>query len=349
MVDCARQMAESWATHPATAPVDMLEEMGRLTSRIIGRTVFGDETSDEEAFRVIRGFAQYQKTVEQLSLADTFGLPQLRWLKNPWNRARTLHSATRVQAVIDGIIARHKARPPQRFTLLSLLSEGYTGRKDGARRCPLHVDAARNEAIVMFMAGHETTANSLTWTWYLLDSHPRVREKLQEELDRVLGDRPPTLEDVSQLIYTRAVFEEAMRLYPPVPLLTRQSRRDDNLRGEHIPAGSIILVIPWLLHRHRAYWKHPDHFIPERFLPPNPRPDKYAYFPFSVGQRVCLGMRFGLTEGILCLATLARQFDAHVAQGHQVGIECRLTLRPKNGLPMIVQPRSQRKDARNAH
>ena len=112
MVDCARQMAESWTTQPSGVPIDMLEEMGRLTSRIIGRTVFGDETSDEEAARVIRGFAQYQKTVEQLSLADTFGLPQLRSLKNPWNRVRTLHSATSVQAVIDGIIARHKARPP---------------------------------------------------------------------------------------------------------------------------------------------------------------------------------------------------------------------------------------------
>jgi cytochrome P450 len=135
------------------------------------------------------------------------------------------------------------------------------------------------------------------------------------------------------------VFEEAMRLYPPVPLLSRQARAGDEIRGKQVRPGTIVLVIPWLLHRHEQYWDRPDSFIPERFLPGTPRPDKFVYLPFSVGRRVCLGLRFGLTEGVLCLATLAQRFRPRLVPGHEVEIECRLTLRPKDGLPMVVEPR----------
>ena len=131
-------------------------------------------------------------------------------------------------------------------------------------------EALRNEAAVIFMAGHETTANSLAWTWFLLSQAPEVEERLHAELAEVLGGRLPTLDDVPRLIYTRAVFEEAIRLYPPVPLLGRQAlaRRDDPQPADPRP-GSLLVVIPWLLHRHRQLWDQPDHFIPERFLPEN--------------------------------------------------------------------------------
>lgn len=143
-----------------------------------------------------------------------------------------------------------------------------------------------------------------------------------------------------RLPYTRAVFEEALRLYPPVPLLSRQARHGDRIRRKQIHPGTILLVVPWLLHRHRKYWSQPDHFLPERFLPGQPRPDRYVYVPFSAGARVCLGLRFGLTEGILCLATLAQRFEARLQPGHRVAIECRLTLRPQRGLPMLLTPRT---------
>jgi cytochrome P450 len=172
-----------------------------------------------------------------------------------------------------------------------------------------------------------------------LSHSPRAAAKLHHELDEVLGGRAPNLQDLSRLPYTRAVFEEALRLYPPVPILSRQARRNDTLGARNIPKDTIILVVPWLLHRHKAYWEKPDHFIPERFLPDQPRPDKFIYIPFSVGRRVCLGMRFGLIEGILCLATLAQRFSAEVADNHKVAIECRLTLRPHQGLPMRLTPR----------
>jgi cytochrome P450 len=201
-------------------------------------------------------------------------------------------------------------------------------------------EALRNEAAVIFMAGHETTANSLAWTWYLLSQAPGVEERLQAELVEVLGGRLPTLDDVPRLLYTRAVFEEAIRLYPPVPLLGRQALADETIRNRHIPKGSLLVVIPWLLHRHRLLWDQPDHFIPERFLPENAGSrQRYSYIPFSVGPRVCAGQAFGLTEAILCLATLAQRARLRLAPGAVVAPICRLTLRPGDSLPMLVEPR----------
>lgn len=339
MAECAQELASRW-TGMAGTRVDMLNEMARLTARIIGRTVFGDDVADSEAARVVQGFTDYQHSIEQLNLADSFGLPGLRWLRSPMRHMRAQQAIGPVHEVIDRIIAQHRAKQVRgRPTLLSVLLDGDTGRSDSAKRCPLGTAAARNEAIVMFMAGHETTANSLAWTWYLLDHAPHVAERLHEELDRVVGNRLPTFEDVEQLHYTRAVFEEALRLYPPVPLLSRQARAADQIRGKEIRPDTIVLVIPWLLHRHELYWDRPDSFVPERFLPDAPRPDKFVYLPFSVGRRLCLGVRFGLTEGILCLATLAQRFRPRLAPGHRVEIECRLTLRPAGGLPMVLDAR----------
>jgi cytochrome P450 len=340
MSEEAERLADHWQSLTPGSPVRMLEEMARLTARIIGRTVFGDDTSDAEALRVVRGFSDYQREVEQIGLADTLGLPALAWLANPLRQRRAGKAAAMVHSVIDHIIERHrKTDDARRFTLLSHLLSYANAAEGDAGGCPVSATAARNEAIVMFMAGHETTANTLAWCWYLLSHSPRAAAKLHHELDEVLGGRAPNLQDLSRLPYTRAVFEEALRLYPPVPILSRQARRNDTLGARNIPKDTIILVVPWLLHRHKAYWEKPDHFIPERFLPDQPRPDKFIYIPFSVGRRVCLGMRFGLIEGILCLATLAQRFSAEVADNHKVAIECRLTLRPHQGLPMRLTPR----------
>jgi cytochrome P450 len=336
----AERLADHWQSMPPGSTVHMLEEMARLTARIIGRTVFGDETSDTEALRVVHGFSAYQREVEQIGLADTLGIPGLGWLANPLRRRRAAKAAALVHGVIDHIIERHSnSADSGRFTLLAHLLKHGNAKEGDASACPFSARAARNEAIVMFMAGHETTANTLAWCWYLLSHSPRATGKLHNEIDEVLGGRTPSLEDVPRLHYTRAVFEEALRLYPPVPILSRQARRDDVMGDRHIAKDTIILVVPWLLHRHKAYWDKPDHFIPERFLPDQPRPDKFIYIPFSVGRRVCLGLRFGLVEGILCLATLAQRFTAEVQKNHKVEIECRLTLRPQQGLPMRLAPR----------
>ncbi len=339
MAESAQELAARWSALPPDIEVDMLGEMGRLTARIIGRSLFGDDTSEAEAAQVVEGFACFQRAAEQLGVAESVGMPGLGRLRNPWSARAAQRAMARVHEVIDRVIARHRIRDGGTPTLLSLLIDGEAPRPGAARRCPLHPQAARNEAIVMFMAGHETTANSLAWAWYLLDHAPHVAARLHAELDGVLGGRPPTYDDVARLPYARAVFEETMRLYPPVPVLSRQARASDAIRGKPIAPDTIMLVVPWLLHRHELYWERPNSFEPERFLEPAPRPDKFIYLPFSVGRRVCLGQRFGLTEGVLCLATLAQRFRPRLRPGHQVDIECRLTLRPRGGLPMRMEPR----------
>src|SRR5208283_726935 len=167
-----------------------------------------DDTAEAEAAQVVQGFTDYQRSIEQLSIADTFGLPSLRWFRDPWRDAMSRQSSGSVHEIIDRIIARHHDDPAgSRVSLLSMLLQGARSDTGSEGRCPLGAIAARNEAIVMFMAGHETTANSLAWTLYLLDRFPAAAQKLHQELDWVLGERPPCLEDVENLPYTRAVFE----------------------------------------------------------------------------------------------------------------------------------------------
>jgi cytochrome P450 len=163
---------------------------------------------------------------------------------------------------------------------------------------------------------------------------------VHEEVDRTLGGRQPTLADVPKLVYIRAVFDEVLRLYPPAPVLTREAVRDEQFHSCRIPKGSLIIVSPWLLHRHRLIWQQPDHFIPERFLPGGTRPaSKFAYIPFSIGPRICTGMAFGLNEAILSIATIAQSFMLRLVPGHRVEVSCRLTLRPGERLPMQLIPR----------
>jgi len=339
MVSSVSELVEQWKSTPGNQ-VDMLNEMARLTARIIGRSIFGDSTSDEEATEVVRGFTEFQHYVEQIDLADSLGLPFLRLFRNPLRTYKAAYSAEKVHKVIDDIIERHRDDGDKdKFSLISMFLTGNKGKLGKDHGCPLDAIAARNEAIVMFMAGHETTANSLAWSWYLLDKYPEAMEKVQKELDEVLSGQLPTLDDIEKLHYTRAVFEEAMRLYPPVPLLNRQARKASQIQGVNVERDAIVLVIPWLLHRHEIFWDDPEMFKPERFLPGAKRPDKFVYIPFSVGHRVCLGKRFGLVEGITCLAIIAQSFTPRLQQGHKVDIECRLTLRPKAGLPMQINLR----------
>ncbi|XGA80867.1 cytochrome P450 [Halomonas sp. CH40] len=336
MTASANETAERWAEQPEDEPLDMLTEMAHLTARIIGRTIFGDDTTDEEAEQVVAGFTEYQRHSEHLDMADTLGLPFLRLLGNPLRRNRIRYSAEQVHEVIDRIIERRiNTSDSNQHSMI----DSFMTALEGGEGCPMGREAVRNEAIVMFMAGHETTANALAWCWYLLDYDQQAMARLQSELDEVLKGRAPRYKDVEKLHYTMAVFEEAMRLYPPVPMLTRQARGEDQVRNREVHPGTVLIVCPWLMHRHRRLWEAPDHFVPERFLPNVPRPDKFTYFPFSVGHRVCLGKRFGLYEGVLCLATLAQRFTPQLVPGHKVEIECRLTLRPKGGLPMTLQAR----------
>jgi len=198
--------------------------------------------------------------------------------------------------------------------------------------------AFRNEAIVLFMAGHETTANTMAWALFLLSQDTASADRLAAEVAPLDG-RAPTLTDLPDLPFTRAVIEETLRLYPPVPLLSSEAAGPDRIGSRTVRKGTIVLVCPWLLHRRPALWDQPDAFVPDRFMPGAPRPPRYAYIPFSIGPRICTGQHLALAEAVICLATLAGSFRLTLEPGTQVMPVARLTLRPAESLPMRIAPR----------
>jgi cytochrome P450 len=284
------------------------------------------------AGEVIEGFTRYQELVDQINLGYFLGFDE-GW---PQFRGPRIRKAIkRVHAVIDGIIDEHMKGHGEEGSIVNTLLK-VQDEKTGQTMDPVGI---RNEAATIFMAGHETTAATLTWAWYLLSLAPWAEQKLHQELQTVLGDRPPTLADVPNLPYCKAVIEETLRLYPPVPLLTRQAREADLVDGHKVDKAAMVIAIPWVLHRHEKYWEKPNHFDPERFLQKK-RPSPHVYIPFAVGPRICTGASFGLTESILCLATLAQRFTLRLAPNTKVNPRCRLTLRPEGGIPMQVEARS---------
>lgn len=333
MVDTIMEKRAEWAAHKNGAEIDALAEMAHLTAEIICRTIFGRQLGRNYASEVVQGFSDYQKYIDQVDMISMFGLPE--WL--PRFRGNAIRkSKERILSVLDEIIDSYQAQKEAgEASVIGGLLEARD--EDGN---PLSRDAIRNEAAVIFMAGHETTANTLAWTWYLLSQSPKVAKRLHKELNEVLGDRTPDFKDVANLPYTRAIIEESLRLYPPVPILAREAMADTVISGKPIPKGSLVMVVPWLMHRNPGLWEKPDAFWPERFLKKKTKkPNKYGYVPFSIGPRICAGLQFGLTEAILSLAILARDFDLRLVPGTDVQPVCRLTLRPGDKLPMTVHRR----------
>ena len=263
MVETLAEWRQQWLTRGDDASIDVLSEMAQLTAEIISRCVFGRRLGREFTGAIVEGFSDYQRRIDQLDLPSLLGLPS--WFPR-FRTAAVRKSLRRIHGVIEEVIGRFQGQ--------QLLGEdddkAVIGQLFAAldeHGVPLTREAIRNEATVIFMAGHETTANTLAWAWYLLSQAPWVQSKLLAELDAVLGGRAPHLADVSKLIYTRAIVEETLRLYPPVPLLARQAVRDGELDGVRVPKGSLVIVAPWLLHRSPELWSQPDHFMPERFDP----------------------------------------------------------------------------------
>ncbi|MFJ7248489.1 cytochrome P450 [Kitasatospora sp. NPDC098652] len=195
----------------------------------------------------------------------------------------------------------------------------------------------RDQVLTIVMAGHETTAKSLTWTLYLLDRHPEELAKVREEVDRVLGGRPPTAADLAALPACRRAIQEAMRLYPPVWLISRRAVGPDVIGGYHVEPGTLVCVSQWVLHRHPEYWERPDAYLPDRFdgadLP------SHLYLPFGGGDRICVGQHFAMLEAVLVLASLLQSVRLELVEGFPVEPEALVTLRPKHGMTMIARPR----------
>ncbi len=333
MIETIEEQRADWASQGEGAEVDALADMAHLTAEIICRTIFGRQLGKDHAAEVVQGFSDYQRHIDQVDILSLFGLPE--WL--PRFRGRAIKKPVeRIMTVLDKIIANYEAQKEKgEASVIGGLLEARDENGD-----PLSREAIISEAAVIFMAGHETTANTLAWAWFLLSQCDKSRAKLQAELDTVLVGRSPTFQDVPNLPYTKAVIEETLRLYPPVPILAREAMADTSIGGKSVPKGSLVMVVPWLMHRNPVLWSKPDVFDPGRFLnPKSKKPNKYGYVPFSIGPRICAGLQFGMTEAILSLAILAQDFELKLKDGTDVQPVARLTLRPGENLPMTLHPR----------
>ncbi len=314
--------------------IDALAAMAELTAGIIGTAIFGQHLAKASTRRLVEAFGVYQNLIRYLDVLSFIGLPSfgLRW-QGP----RVRLAAKRIHVILDELLdGVTKADAIDDCSLVRSMREAVGS---GAAAAMDHT-AFRNEAAVLFMAGHETTANTLAWAWFLLSQDPVSEACLHAEVDAVLGDQPAGYADYRNLPYTRAVIEETLRLYPPVPIQARQVTQDGTIGGKFIKKGDLIMLNAWIMHRHRTLWPDPDAFTPERFLPGGGAPpSRYAYVPFSIGQRVCTGAAFGLLETTLCLATLARRVRLRLRPGWVVKPTCRLSLRPGKHLPMTIEHR----------
>lgn len=325
MVRMTLEMMEEWAAYTIDGrSLEMVDEMTRLTLRIVAKALFGYDVSRE---------------------ADVFGdavevLNECMGHFNPLDpqvRIRFRDALITIQTIVQQIILKRRVEPVHDDSdflgLLLVAQDEETGFRMNDRQ-------VRDQVLTLLLAGHETTAKALSWTFYLLNQHPNVEDKLHRELAQTLDGRPPTVNDLPNLPYTWQIIEESMRLYPPVWIVSRMCIQEDEIAGFRIPRDSLVTMSPYTMHRHPAYWTNaeefnPDHFLPDRVADRHP----FAYFPFSGGPRLCLGKHFASVETHLVLATIAQRYLLRLVPDHPVEPEALVTLRPRFGLPMTIHTR----------
>jgi cytochrome P450 len=332
MAEAARDAAAHWdALAAGRRPVDVAEEMMHITRTVVVRALLGADLGPF-ASKVDAAWTVMNRHIGESFWA--FGLTD----GLPTPRQRRFHRARAVlQSAVDYLIAERRRRPSDGADLLSMLMSA----RDEETGDAMTDHQLRVEVTTFLLAGQETTSLALTWTWYLLSQHPDVRVRLEAELDAALGGRPPEFEDLANLPYVRMVIDESMRLYPPAWGFSRQALADDEVGGFRLPRGWLAFVIPYVLHRHPAYWDEPERFDPDRFSAARSasRP-KFIYIPFGAGPRQCIGTHFALLEAHLIVATLAQRFRLRLVPGHRVEPWPLITLRPRFGMPMTIEQRA---------
>ena len=324
-----RGVLERWRGLEPARPVDAAHEMMRATLEVITRTMFSTSVLDrlDELSPALLRVLRYTAECIQNPL-----LPPL-WVPTPANRAFRKAMA-QIDGLIYGLIRDRRDSGLRYDDLLDKLIYAV----DPDTGAAMNEQQIRDETLTIFVAGHETTAVALTWAWYLLASHPEARERLHAEVDAILDGRAPGVDDLPKLAYTRAVIEEGLRLYPPALGVIRKTTRDFELGGFRLPAKTFAFVNIGNIHRHAEFWEKPDAFRPERFLDGQPG-HRLAFMPFGAGPRVCPGNHLAMTEAVLLLASLARQYRLDLLPGHRLETEITITLRPKGGLPMRLSRR----------
>lgn len=329
MASAVEALSDRWEALGPGAVVDVQREMMELTLRVVSETLLGTDVGPSIP-SIARSLAWLLEDLNARVLAP-WSLP----MEVPTARNRNFRShVAALDRTVYSIIAerRRSGRTDDLLGLLMNARDAETGRRMDDRQL-------RDEIMTMFIAGHETTATALTWTFHLLSAHPTVERELHEEVDAVIDGRSASIADLPRLGHTERVLQEAMRLFPPAWMIERTPREDEVIDGWFLPAGSTVLISPWVIHRHPALWPRPGSFEPSRFATEHDaeRP-RFAYLPFGGGPRQCIGNRFAMVEAQIVLATLARRWRL-VALDRPVTPQPLVTLRVREGLPMRLEAR----------
>ena len=326
-VDVAERAVAGWRDG---ATYDIHSEMTRITVMAVAATLFGTDI-DDDADQLVEG-------VDKIAMAMTarlntyFAIPER--LPTPANRLLR-RGVRQVEEIVSCLINQRRASGEERDDLLT-----YYLRAHGGEGSWMTDRLLRDEVMTFLLAGHESTSIVLTWAWYLLAQHPEVEAALHTELDEVLAGRLPVYADRTRLRYTEAVFQEALRLYPPIWSFARIATRTVEVDGIRVPKGWRVAVSPWVIHRDPRFFVDPDRFDPARWLDERAKQTpRHAYFPFSLGPRACIGAGFSVLEGVLILATIAQKVRFVPKRDHPVAPQPAVTLRPRSGIMATVQRR----------
>jgi cytochrome P450 len=340
--DIAEQRVAGWTDG---AQLDMLAEMIELTMAVVTRTIF-DVSLDSEVSYAVRTALPRNDGPLRWTLVP--GGELLSRLPLPSNR-QFLRGRNRLYTVVHQLIAERRSNGATGTDLLSMLIQA----RDQDTGEPMDDEQVRDEVLTLLMAGHDTTANSLAWALHLLATNPAMAEQLYIEVDQVLNGRLPTFADMPALPWTRAVFAEALRIYPPVWMVARRALAEHTVLGRHVPANATVAMSPWVVHRDPRWWPDPERFAPQRWVDRFPdgstdnltataqSPDRprFSYFPFGGGPRQCIGNEFAQLEGAVVLATLARDWRVEPVPGHTTQPQAKIIVRPRGGLPLRVKAR----------
>jgi len=335
MLAAANDLVGRWRRRGDRSTIDVAAEMTLLTLNVLALTIFSDGIGgDLDEFRLAMN--AYFAAIGRIGALDLFGVPD--FVPRP-GRSRLKATLDYFENIIDGLIDRRRealargqvTSPPDLLTLL-------LGALDPSTQRPMTLAEVKSNVLTFLSAGHETTANTLAWSLFLLSQSPEWRERVEAEADREL--KGPIEGLAERLVVTRAVIDEAVRLYPPISALSRIAGGPDQIGGHSVKRRTLIVIAPYVLHRHRTLWDKPNVFNPARFLgEARQQIDRFAYMPFGAGARTCIGSTFALQEATLVLATLAHHFHMRLAPDAKVWPYMRITLRPESGLPMIIEPR----------
>lgn len=328
MTDSAVKRLSEWQVGEV---IDIDKEMMELALEILGKALLGVDLRTEAPQLTSAVLVALDQVVSSFKSPDILPV----FINTP-RRKQFKEAVDKLDQAVQEIIQQHRQKFDGSIDAKSLLDVMLFSEDDHGET--MTNQQVRDELITILIAGHETVASALTWACYLLASNPQAQQRLQQELKIVLDGRPPTVEDLPALDFTKRVFDEALRLYPPAWIVTRKAIQEDVIGEVEVPAGSLMIVSLTNTHTHPTYWEKPGIFDPDRFLPENlkNRP-KYAYLPFGGGPRLCIGNYFALIEGPIVLAAIYQKVGLKIVPDHKIIVDALVTLRPKNGLPMQVQ------------